>query len=291
MTMHTDRRTVSLAVNLLVAAVCMSLVACRLSTANAEGALSASVGGVKSLVVKNVNGSVEIVKDPAATDLQISAKVRCAAESKEAAEARLKDTKLLAERDAEGCVRVEVVFPSREPAAMNVVLNASREGASLVIRAANLDGIEVDTVNGSITSGAFAGRAKLGTSNGAIRIDGHAGPVHLGTSNGSIEAARVGTPLIAETSNGRVEVSLAETATGDVTIDTSNGRVELQLPAAWQGTVHADTSNGSVETSIPSAKVVSASRGEATVTVGDGTKAKATIDTSNRRVTIHSVNK
>lgn len=230
MTMHTDRRTVSLAVNLLVATVCMSLVACRLSTANAEGALSASVGGAKSLVVKNVNGSVEIVKDPAATDLQISAKVRCAAESKEAAEARLKDTKLVAERDAESCVRVQVVFPPREPAAGTVMLGGSGEGASLVIRAANLEGIQVDTVNGSITSGAFAGRAKLGTSNGSIRIDGHGGPVHL------------------------------------------------------------DTSNGSVETSIPSAKVVSASRGEATVTVGDGTKAKATIDTSNGRVTIHSVN-
>ncbi|MBM4007588.1 MAG: hypothetical protein FJ292_08560 [Planctomycetes bacterium] len=139
-----DRRTVSLAVNLLVATVCMSLVA---------------------------------------------------------------------ERDAEGCVRMQVVFRSREPAAMTVVPNASPEGASVVLRAANLDGIEVDTINGSITSGAFAGQAKVGTS------------------------------------------------------------------------------NGSVEAGIPSAKVVSASRGEATVTIGDGTKAKATIDTSNGRVTIHSVNK
>lgn len=262
-----------------------SLVACRLNAASAEGSLSATASDAKSLIVKNENGSVEIVKDPAATELQIVAKVRCAAESKEAAEARLKATKLVAERDAEGRVRVQVVFPSREPAAMTVVLNASTEGASLVIRAANLDGIEVETSNGSITCGAFAGLAKLGSSNGSIRIDGHTGPVHLDTSNGAIEATGVGTPVIAETSNGRIEVSLSDTATGDVKIDTSNGRAELRLSKAWQGTVRAETSNGSIEALAPTATVIN-ERDEATVTFGDGTKAKATIDTSNGRVTI-----
>ena len=285
MTMCTDRRIAGLAVNLLLGAVCMSLAACRLSTASAEGALSASVQGAKSLTVKNENGSVEIVKDPAATELQIVAKVRCAAESKEAAEARLKATKLVAERDAAGRVRVQVAFPAREPAAMTVVLNASTEGASLVIRAANLDGVEVETSNGSITCGAFAGLAKLGSSNGSIRIDGHAGPVHLDTSNGAIETTGVGTPVIAETSNGRIEVSLSDTATGDVKIDTSNGRAELRLSKAWQGTVRAETSNGSIEALAPTATVIN-ERDEATVTFGDGTKAKATIDTSNGRVTI-----
>ena len=286
-----DRRFAGLAANLLVGLACLSLAACRLSTASAEGTLSASVSGAKSLFVQNSNGSVEIVKDPAATDLQVSAKVRCADESKEAAEARLKATKLVAERDPDGRVRVQVVFPSRAPAALTVVLNEGQEGASLVIRAANLEGIEVDTGNGAITCGGFAGLAKLGTSNGSIRIDGHSGSVHLDTSNGSIEATRVGTPVVAKTSNGRVEVSLADTASGDVKIDTSNGRVELQLSAAWQGTAHADTSNGSIEASIPAAKVVHMDRGQATVTIGDGTKAKATIETSNGRVTIRAANK
>jgi hypothetical protein len=291
MNMRPDRRFAGLAAILLVGVACLSLAACRLSTASAEGTLSASASGAKSVVVQNRNGSVEIVKDPAATDLQVSAKVRCVADSNEAAEARLKATRLVAERDPEGRVRVQVVFPPREPAAGTVMLGGSGEGASLVIRAANLEGIQVDTGNGSITCGGFNGLAKLGTSNGSIRIDGHGGPVHLDTSNGAIEATRVGTPLIANTSNGRVEVSLAESATGDVKIDTSNGRVELQLSAAWQGTVQADTSNGSIDASTPSAKVVRMDRGEATVTIGDGTKAKATIDTSNGRVTIRAATK
>jgi DUF4097 and DUF4098 domain-containing protein YvlB len=269
MTMRLDRWIVSLGTTLLAGVACLSLAACRLNAASVEGSLSATASDAKSLIVKNENGSVEIVKDPAAATMQVSAKVRCVAASKESAEARLKDTTLVAERDSSGRVRVQVVFPSRVPDVVNVTVgwNASSDAASLVIRAANLDGIEVETSNGSITCGAFAG------------------PVHLDTSNGAIEATGVGTPVIAETSNGRIEVSLSDTATGDVKIDTSNGRAELRLSKAWQGTVRADTSNGSIETLAPTATVIN-ERDEATVTFGDGTKAKATIDTSNGRVTI-----
>ncbi|MFM7806407.1 MAG: DUF4097 family beta strand repeat-containing protein, partial [Planctomycetota bacterium] len=197
------------------------------------------------------------------------------------------------ERGSGGRVSLTVAFPSRPPDVMRVQVGGSgwsSEGSNVVIRAASLDGIEVKTGNGSITSGAFTGLAKFTTSNGSIQVDGHAGSVDLRTSNGSITALNVGTPLVADTSNGRVEVSLAPNATGDVKIDTSNGRVELQLPTAWQGTVRADTSNGSIETNAPSATVVRKD-GEATMTIGDGTKAKATIDTSNGRVTIRAANK
>jgi DUF4097 and DUF4098 domain-containing protein YvlB len=281
---------------LLAGMACLSLAACRLNAASAEGRLSASVTDAKSLVVQNENGSVSIVKDPAATDLQVSAKLRCVAESKEAAEARVKATKLVAERGADGRVRVQVVFPSRAPGAVNVTVgwNDSQDAASLVIRAANLDGIEVSTSNGSITVGAFSGPAKLHASNGAIHVDGHAGPLEMDTSNGAITAVGVGTPLVADTSNGRVEVSLAPTATGDVKINTSNGRVELQLPIAWQGTVRAETSNGSIETNVSSAMAstrVEQREDEATMTIGDGTRARATIDTSNGRVAIRAETK
>ncbi|MFZ4723612.1 MAG: DUF4097 family beta strand repeat-containing protein [Phycisphaerales bacterium] len=293
---RTDRWIASLGITLLVGMACLSLVACRLNTASAEGNLSASATNAKSLVVRNENGSVSIVKDPAATDLQVSAKFRCAAESREAAEARVKATKLVAERGADGRVQVQVVFPSRAPGAVNRPFgwNDSQDAASLVIRAATLDGIEVTTSNGSITLGAFSGPAELRASNGSIRVDGHAGPLEMDTSNGAITAVGVGTPLVADTSNGRVEVSLAPTATGDVKIDTSNGRVELQLPIAWQGTVRAETSNGSIETNVSSAMAstrVEQREDEATMTIGDGTRARATIDTSNGRVTIRAETK
>ena len=282
----------------LVAAAVLAislLFGCRLDAATADGALTATAADAKSLLVNNSNGGVEIVKDPSATTMQLSAKIRCVAESKEAAQARVKATKLVTERDADGRVRVQVIFPPRPPDAVRVQVGwtGSQDSASLVIRAAQLDGIEVATSNGSIASGAFAGAAKLRTSNGSIQIDGHAGSVDLGTSNGSITAVLVGTPVVAETSNGRIEVSLADGATGDVKLDTSNGRVELALPAAWQGTVHAETSNGVIETNVAAgtSTKVKHGDGDATVTIGDGTKAKATIDTSNGRVNIRAAGK
>jgi DUF4097 and DUF4098 domain-containing protein YvlB len=268
------------------------LVGCRIDAATAEGTLTATAAEAKSLLVTNANGSVEIVKDPSATTMQVAAAIRCVAESKEAAEARVKATKLVADRGADGRVHVKVVFPRRAPDVVHVRVGwvGSQDSVSLQIRAAQLDGIEVSTSNGSIVSGAFVGAAKLRTSNGSIQVDGHAGSVDMDTSNGSITAMRVGTPVVADTSNGRIEVSLAEAATGDVNLDTSNGRVELALPAAWQGTVHAETSNAAVETNMTSGTLakVKSDDGEATITIGDGTRAKATIKTSNGRIGIRA---
>lgn len=275
-------------------AACLTIAGCRVNAASAEGSISTTIVEAKSLVLTNENGSVEIVKDPSVTGVQVTAKIRCAAESREVAEARVKVTNILVERGGEGRVSLKVCFPSRTPDAVRVQLGWSGyddDGANVVIRAASLDGIEVKTSNGSITSGAFSGKAKLETSNGSIRVDGHTGPVDLDASNGGVTAIGVGTPVVAETSNGSVEVSLAANATGDVKIGTSNGLAQLQLPAAWQGTVRGNTSNGGVEitlpTDAPNGSVVTRG-GQATTTIGDGTKAKATVDTSNGRVIIRT---
>lgn len=295
MTTHPDRWIARLAFTVAATTGCLALAACRLDAASAEGTISTTITEARSLVLTNENGSVEIVKDAAVTGVQVTAKIRCVAESREVAEARVKVTNILVERGSGGRTGLTVVFPSRAPGAVRVQMGGvgSDDGASLVVRAASLDGIEVKTSNGSITSGAFTGPARFATSNGSIQVDGHDGSVELDTSNGSITALNVGTPLIADTSNGRVEVSLAPNATGNVKIDTSNGRVELQLPAAWQGTVDAGTSNGSIETNVMSgtSSRVEIGHGKATIAVGDGTRAKATIDTSNARVTIRSANK
>ena len=277
----------------LAVAMLISQVACRVNADTAPGDLTASVADAKSLAVTNENGSVELVKDAAVTTMQVTARIQCVAESKEAAEARVKATKLIAERGSDGRVRVHVAFPPRVPGvivAYTPMSRASEDSAAIAIRAASLDGIDVTSSNGSISSGAFGGTAMFKTSNGSISVDGHAGPLTMDTSNGSIKASNVGTPLVADTSNGRVEIALAPTATGNVKIDTSNGSVTLNLPAAWQGTVKADTSNGAVrmEDTRQGARTntVKTDDDGASMTVGDATKANATIDTSNGPVKV-----
>lgn len=272
----------------MLAASAAMLTGCSINPVSAKGQLSQAVADAKSVVVATENGSVELIHDPSATSMQISAAIRCSGQTEEKAAERVKATKLVAERDASGAVRVGVVFPPREPAVTVVFVGemaGSDDAATIVIRAANLDGIEVSTSNGSIDVGAFSGLAKLATTNGSIEVKDHAGPVDARSSNGAIRASGVLAPIAAETSNGRIEVSLAPNAQGDIELETSNGSVTLDLGASWQGTVTADTSNGRIE--LSGGERVK-KRSAQTMTVGDASKASAKIDTSNGRVTVRA---
>ena len=66
---------------------------------------------------------------------------------------------------------------------------------------------------------------------------------------------------------------------------TSNGSITVDLPAAWQGTVSAETSLGSLNLS---GGKVTGKGGSKSMTVGDGSKATANIETSNGSVTVRS---
>ena len=273
---------------LLCALPILGLAGCSINQVSSKGELSQTVADAKSVVVAGENGRVELIRDPAATTMQISAAIRCSADTEEKAAARVKATKLIAERDANGKVRVAVEFPPLEP----MYMAGSNDSASIVIRAANLDGIEVSTSNGGITVGAFAGPAKLETSNGSIKLTDYAGPIDARSSNGAIVASGVLAPVVADTSNGRIEIALAPQAQGNLKLDTSNGSVLLELGEGWQGTVTADTSNGKID--LSGGEVVGKSgmkNMNRTMTIGDASKATAKIDTTNGRVTVRSAKK
>ena len=273
---------------LLAALPILGLAGCGANQVSSSGDISSTVAEAKSVDVTSENGSVEVVRDPAATTMQISAAIRCSADTTEKAAARVKATKLTAERDPDGTVRVAVEFPPREPAVILGGHSYSSDSASIVIRASNLDGIQVTTSNGSISVGAFAGPAKLETSNGSIELTDHAGPIDARSSNGAIIASGVRAPVIADTSNGRIEIALAPQAEGNLRLETSNGPVIVELGERWQGTVTADTSNGKID--LSGGEVVR-KRGVGTMTIGDASKATARIDTSNGPVTVRSAKK
>lgn len=276
---------------LICALPILGLSACVINSASSKGQLAQSVEGAKSVVVTTENGGVELIQDASATTMQISATIRCSADTIEKAEARVKATKLTAVRDADGRVRVAVEFPPHESVGAVDSMGSysgSQDSASVVIRAASLDAIEVSTSNGRIDVGAFRGVAKLSTSNGAIEVKDHAGPVEARSTNGAIRASGVLAPIVAETSNGRIEISLAPAAQGDVNLETSNGSVSLELGAGWEGTVTADTSNGKIDLS---GGEVAGKGDKKTMTIGDAAKAKAVIDTSNGRVTVRAATK
>ena len=276
---------------LMTALPILGLAGCAVNQVSSSGEISRTVADAKSVDVTSENGSVELVRDPAATTMQISAEIQCSADTKERAAARVKATKLTAERDPNGKVRIAVEFPPQEPAVTVVFVgdqSVSHDSASIVIRAANLDGVRVSTSNGRISVGAFTGPAKLETSNGSIELTDYAGPIDARSSNGAIIASGVMAPVAADTSNGRIEITLAPQAEGNLDLETSNGPVLVTLGERWQGTVTADTSNGTID--LSGGEFVR-KRSVGTMTIGEASKATAKIDTSNGPVTVRSAKK
>ena len=270
---------ITLAARLLSFAPAVCSVACVGTGPSSSGTLVTKVADGRSVAVSIENGRVEFIKDPAADGVEISAAVRCYGKDQAEADARLQSTSLVAKSDSEGKVEVSVSIPRRGGGGWT---NLNSDVTHITVRAADLSGIVATTSNGSISLGAFEGEAKLRTSNGRIAVDGHRGAVNAETSNGSIDI-KGATSVVAETSNGSIKVVLADDATGGLRLETSNGSVTVDLPATWEGTVAAGTSVGSIDLSGGEVKGKGDSK---TMTVGDATKATATIETSVGSVTV-----
>lgn len=245
-------------------------------------ARNATVEGGSKLVVDTRNGRLSATQDASLKEMQITAQVRCSAPTQEEADQRVKDTALVATKEADGTVRVSVKFPPLKSGEAN----SPSDAASVEVRAPALTDIDLNTSNGRIEVSGFAATLKGRTSNGQIKVEHVAGPVDLSTSNGSVHAKEVGAPASIDTSNGSVEVALAAGQTGAVDIRTSNGSVTLDLPAGWNGAVTAGTSNGKVTIEAPGAKSVSTERGRGTAVLGTGEGATAKIRSSNGSVRV-----
>jgi hypothetical protein len=278
-TAHLRRNFARLA--FISAAPFLGMASCMGSGPSATTTLTSTVAAGKSAAITIENGRIEIIKDPTANGVEISAEVRCYGKDQAEADSRLQATSLVAKSDSEGKVEVSVSIPKRGGGGW---LNLNSDVTHITVRAANLSGIVATTSNGSISLGAFEGEAKLETSNGRIAVDSHRGPVNADTSNGSIDI-KGATAVVADTSNGSITVVLADDATGGLRLETSNGSITVDLPAAWQGTVSAETSLGSLNLS---GGKVTGKGGSKSMTVGDGSKATASIETSNGSVTVRS---
>lgn len=252
---------------------------------SASVVLNASAAEAPRLDVRSTNGRIEVRRDPTLDKVEVEAEVRCAGETQEEADERVKNAKLLATRGDDGTVRVRVEFPPMRSGRER----HSSDGARITVRAARAGAIDLETSNGAIVVEGMGGPLHAETGNGAITVDGHDGPVRLSTSNGAIRATRVGLPAELDTSNGRIEAEFAAGAAGAVTANTSNGAVQIVLPAAWSGTVTARTSNGSVSMEGGSrATATQVDRGSGSMTVGPAAEAtaRAEIVTSNGAVRV-----
>lgn len=253
---------------------------------SSEGERSGTVKGARSLAVEVENGSVDVVQDASATTMQVRAEIRCMAQSKAKADARVKATVLKAECGPDGRAMVSVRFPPPErivdPQGGGTTM--TQDSVRLTIRCSSLDGVRVRTENGAVRSGAFKGEGVFQTSNGAVEVQGHAGPITLESGNGALKARGVTGPVHGRSSNGAIEVSLTGSSS-NVDLETSNGAIDLRLPSGWQGQVSADTTNGKLTLDGgPAARDVQVHDGEGSMVVGAAPKATAKVQTTNGRI-------
>ncbi len=223
------------------------------------------------VVVNTRNGSVDVVTDVSLGQVEVIAKLTCVGDTQEQAEQRLANSRVVVERDAEQALRISGEFDGAP---------RGGDGISVTVRVPNLDGVDVQTSNGSVTLVELAGRADVQTSNGKIRIESHTGEAKLVTSNGSIKVTDHAGAVDVHTSNGSVTADAVAGAfkgkssngkgtlsgiTGPVTFHTSNGGVTVDLPATNPGPIVVESSNGSITATIREAFT-----GELDITTSNG---------------------
>lgn len=285
----------------------VTLSACALAAASA---LSACVGSPRftdersltvdhrpasPLVAESANGSVIVLAQPCGS-AEITATLR--SDDRD----RLNLARLSAERDADGTLRVSVVWPDGE--------RRSKEGASFRITLPDAEGVRVRTSNGSVRIEGFSGAVDAVTSNAGVAVLDHDGPVLVRSSNGSVrieaaEHAAAGRhaidattsnagvtvlgapgPLTVATSNGGVDAALSADNPGPVRLTTSNASATLRVGPAFGGILRLNTSNGRVSLDgLDGAELISSGGGQAELRVGDS-GATSEVRTSNGPVRV-----
>lgn len=237
-----------------------------------KGPVSASTPAVagKGVEATTANGAITVEAGDVA-EVQISGEARATTAE------RLAQIKILAERDAEGNLKVSVVWPAGG--------RQGSEGCDLKVVTPRVAWAKLRSSNGAIAARGLAGEATLESSNGSIQVHGHEGNLKLSTSNGDITADGVIGSITADTSNGSIDIDLAGGAGATINADSSNGSIDVSLPADFAGTLDCSTSNGKVINSTKGTAAPGTAKSRATITLGSG-GGVSKISTSNGGVTI-----
>lgn len=271
--------------------------ACGITTgsvrATKDVTLSAPHVAGQKFSVESRNGSVEVHGDPALSEVKIWARIVCGGKTKEEAERRLAETKVVAERDANGILQVVARFPAGR--------SLPNDGASIKVRMPDAKGGIVKTSNGNVTVTRIAGKVTVRTSNGRVQVTDLGGTVDVDTSNGNVRAVNIAGPLVVRTSNGTItaegiqgraklissngNVHIVLTRAGPLSVSTSNGTVDVTVGRRFLGTVSIGTSNGSIQVEDPAGRITSQHirKTSAKLQVGDGGDASS-VTTSNGNV-------
>lgn len=244
--------------------------------------LTAAWQNYDRVIVRTVNGRVELKSAPNLSDATISGTKRAGGITLDDANKNLEQLKITVAPDA------------RDPRALLVALEYPEGlrnrsiGANFVIHTPQPCAADVQTGNGTIVAESLRGEVRLHTSNGDVHAAAIDGTLKIATSNGDIEAREINGGVDADTSNGGVRLTKvgggcavkssngelvltgvvgaarARSSNGSITfegapsgedaveLETSNGEIVLRVAATLKGHLRLDTSNGGIHTTFGS---------------------------------------
>ncbi len=307
---------------ILLAAMPLSLllVGCSANLVRVEEkfSMTAAWSGYERVIVRTVNGRVELRSGGTESEASITGVKRAAGPSIGEAQKNLAELKVSAAPDARDphALLVSLEYPE--------ALRHRNIGASFVIQTPEACAADVSTGNGEIIAEHLKGQVTLHTSNGGVHATAVDGPLHIDTSNGDIEARDINGRVEADTSNGGVKLTQVaagcnvDSSNGDlvltnvhgavrarssnggislegvpgpedaVELDTSNGEITLKVPATLRGHLRLVTSNGRVNTTFGAMSLNNPRLGKTSVEadMNGGGAGKLHAETSNGSITI-----
>lgn len=111
--------------------------------------------------------------------------------------------------------------------------------------------LDLQSVNGGISTPPTTGNAKSKTVNGSIRMNGTHGNVNAHTDNGKISLTEILGGVSAKTVNGEIRIEIEWQTEEHIQAETLNGKVRLTLPSDFQADLQVQTRHGSIHTDFP----------------------------------------
>jgi len=206
-----------------------------------EEQFSSDLAGVDKVSISNVNGSIE-VKSWTENKIEILIKEKVKADNEAEAKEIADEIKFVGERNGS-----ELIIKLDFGRFKDDKKRHNKYSSSLEVKLPARLSLNLDTVNGSITTPHMAGDLNLDTTNGSIKTKGTDGDAVLDTTNGSIKIGKVGGSVNADTTNGSITLY---DVSGAIKADTTNGSIIAIIPGKLAGDVDLSCTNGSIELQV-----------------------------------------
>ncbi len=223
------------------------------------------------------NGHVNIVADPAATDITVDVHIKAGGRD---------------DADAADCLEaIDILTPLKgstqhvEAGWKTTKLNHWGSSVSFDITAPPAMAVNVDTRNGAVGVENMTRNITIMTRNGKVGVHGGGDTLSIDTRNGAVDVESPAHHVTIVTRNGSIDARMTSSGEIEGRIETRNGQVNIDLADGASSEIHVNTRNGSIKTQANLANVqVEDDMLRGTLGAGGG---QLSIETRNGSVTLH----